>query len=788
MTSREEGHLVSRLSHEYLTLRIALVCTPRGLGEASITESPSLTKVQAWRQDRLDLAKLMLAKHDLAANNLEPSSAEELADTLFEIGKSQVKKSQWSGAIPWLEKAHDVLSGQNLEALSSDAGELQISIMHSTARALMHQGDEGSRSKSWNIIRQLVIECGDRLAVLILKLDIFVTDLTSSAVPRDYCDILQRIVRTVHLTDTNVKTIIHHIHKLRSRSPPMAHAVLVTLLTERLFGTEEQKWLEKTLVTIIWNCTTSTDPLDIFRSLDEILDALAAGSSKPLSPSAANAAQVLLWKRIETSYNREAYEAAEDWCQLSLHPVFGSSGALNIGKLQRKLILCALGRSDVTKAREIYAQMSTSNKRDPSTQYLLYKVALRYQDPELATECLDTICNISAKDATLLYACVLEAQQTGDQSQMVNSLQRILQKYNYNAPNEAHLPALLRCTARLLIREVETPSSQVGNAIDEICKLFEAAADQAKTSRQDATTDVFSLAELDWFSRNSYNLALKVCTSWDPGQTLRLVQSCFKFIDLYPATTDAGVVADLSLRRLFCAFLCGSLLIVLARNEDRVEEQLQHYLNLRKVVDDFRKHAKDQISRLEGGAKDDLRRKYSGLLAFDYEAAARLKAWGSLDPILKETQEHGDPEMYEILADITLSFEAPSEIMITTLQQIINITWQYDNNNIDKLARWIRCLFTLALTSDLETAGQVVNQVATIAETSRKQSMKYPAEELEWLTTTTFNRAIDFYCSSHDALCRRWAERALALSSLCDDGGQLHELLQRKYQGLTWHE
>ncbi|KAL2036382.1 hypothetical protein N7G274_010903 [Stereocaulon virgatum] len=126
--------------------------------------------------------------------------------------------------------------------------------------------------------------------------------------------------------------------------------------------------------------------------------------------------------------------------------------------------------------------------------------------------------------------------------------------------------------------------------------------------------------------------------------------------------------------------------------------------------------------------------------------------------------------------------------MIKTLQQIINITWQYDNANIDKLARWIRCLFSLALTSNTETAEQLLNQVASIAESCRKQAMVYPAEELEWLTTTTFNRAIDFYCSSQDAACRRWAERALGLAVLCDDGVQLHEVLQGKYQGLAWHE
>ena len=106
---------------------------------------------------------------------------------------------------------------------------------------------------------------------------------------------------------------------------------------------------------------------------------------------------------------------------------------------------------------------------------------------------------------------------------------------------------------------------------------------------------------------------------------------------------------------------------------------MQHYLNLRKAVDDFRSHAKDQIDRLDGGAKDDLQRKFSGLLTFDYEAAARLKAWGSFNAILnvrgpcarlkpesddfdvQECQIYAEPKVYELLADITLSSEAPSD-------------------------------------------------------------------------------------------------------------------------------
>ena len=49
----------------------------------------------------------------------------------------------------------------------------------------------------------------------------------------------------------------------------------------------------------------------------------------------------------------------------------------------RKLILCALGMSDEAKAREVFLQMSPSHRKDPSTMYLLYKVAMRSHDSEL---------------------------------------------------------------------------------------------------------------------------------------------------------------------------------------------------------------------------------------------------------------------------------------------------------------------------------------------------------------------------------------------------------------------
>ena len=152
--------------------------------------------------------------------------------------------------------------------------------------------------------------------------------------------------------------------------------------------------------------------------------------------------------------------------------------------------------------------MSESNRSDSSTQYLLFKIAILCKDQELgipssasyqllrlmaiAIGCLNIISSDLTKDPTILYACVLEAQRTGEHLLAVMSLQRVLSKYNYGAPNSIHLPALLRyiltslllivlsyfisCTARLLIQEVEKGNSQIKEGANEICELLDGGA------------------------------------------------------------------------------------------------------------------------------------------------------------------------------------------------------------------------------------------------------------------------------------------------------------------------
>jgi predicted dinucleotide-binding enzyme len=67
-----------------------------------------------------------------------------------------------------------------------------------------------------------------------------------------------------------------------------------------------------------------------------------------------------------------------------------------------------------------------------------------------------------------------------------------------------------------------------------------------------------------------------------------------------------------------------------------------------------------------------------------------------------------------------------------------------------------------------------------------KGTNHYPATELEWLATTTFNHAVDYYVQENDALCQEWAQKAMTLAQWAEDGGALRDVLMEKFSGLTW--
>lgn len=88
---------------------------------------------------------------------------------------------------------------------------------------------------------------------------------------------------------------------------------------------------------------------------------------------------------------------------------------------------------------------------------------------------------------------------------------------------------LRRVTLRLLQSELVKDGAVDHSVLNQLCVTFEGAYSQAKASRRRLNTheqQLFTVKELEWFSKNSYNMSLKHCAEMPPQNLVRLLNVC----------------------------------------------------------------------------------------------------------------------------------------------------------------------------------------------------------------------------------------------------------------------
>jgi len=122
--------------------------------------------------------------------------------------------------------------------------------------------------------------------------------------------------------------------------------------------------------------------------------------------------------------------------------------------------------------------MDQPSQAEGMTRYLMFKVALRCGDEELASDSLATMA-ASDDNEQFLYACILAAQDAGDRKLGAEAMKVLVQKHDFNS-NHVHYPALLRSTIRMICAGIpQNDSVQEGNPQDDvsleedICQIFE---------------------------------------------------------------------------------------------------------------------------------------------------------------------------------------------------------------------------------------------------------------------------------------------------------------------------
>lgn len=334
-------------------------------------------------------------------------------------------------------------------------------------------------------------------------------------------------------------------------------------------------------------------------------------------------------------------------------------------------------RNEFDNAKVLYTEMSEAGKNEPMTKYLMFKVAIRSDDAALAVECLESLSRPALEAHEFLYAAILDAQTIGSKTYAVEAMKTLVERYEFGNSAPVHLPALIRCTIRLRLMDLnadkDIESSCDDAVIDDICRMFEigtrgsepssgtkakscAASESTKKDlRDEKDNKMFTVQELNWFSHNSYSLGRQYCEIWGMKNTIRIFTSCLNMISQYPTDIPANDAKDNSLKAMCCHFVIAAAFISLARTEDALEERQKRYKQLRTQVAGFDGEFQTRTEAgLDPEVLADLLGKLATLLIFDFEGAVALQQWDCLREIVTKAAACEDAAAYKAMADCLL--------------------------------------------------------------------------------------------------------------------------------------
>ena len=439
----------------------------------------------------------------------------------------------------------------------------------------------------------------------------------------------------------------------------------------------------------------------------------------------------------------------------------------------------ALASGDFPAARQAFFHLPVAIRNENSTRYLAFKMAVHSGELGLAEECLRIVAQGSARDPTYLYACVLEAQHFEVRRITITALQMLLDK----RPSGVHLASLLRCTARLLVAEMDSAQYDANIVLDSALTVFETAANSLTPMKRIGHSQWQE--EIQWWSKVSYNLAIQICASVHPRSLVRFLSICRSFLDSFPNDAELQQRDKLQYRRCMCSFLATTALIAFGRSSIAEAEAVRAYLDAQQYIKDFRQLFSNILTGSNNGKDSQVHHKAFQMLKFELECALKLQQWESIDSILTSFLECSAVEKWDTLVGLLIFShgeahlnDKATERMVQLLHRIITETFDGTPDFV-KLSRWLRFAFSLSLEHQMQNfAFDMARRAAEIAEGGQKgRRGKYPEAELHWLASSCFNEAIDRLGQGHVDDAMAWVDKSLELARWADDEGALHSML-----------
>ncbi|KAG7100954.1 hypothetical protein HYQ44_019435 [Verticillium longisporum] len=599
------------------------------------------------------------------------------------------------------ENLAEVLFATALDRLSQRAAHLRLIIGGAFVNALLSTEEPQGFETASNIVQSISSEVGETPVVLVLRLEVLQRSRPEVFDKEAYATCILGLVRSFNHSEPYYRLIEQHTWNLFQLDQDLGCDITDEWLRTRIANSERDAWVERV----------------VLRRLSM--------SGKPLKASTAVAAHTIIWKKIETlpeSDHAETRNAVEN-------------------NAPKEVLL------------DVISHYIAEPPSEPLANYLIYKAGLRYQLHDFVKQGLEGLAKTGIKDPSLLYACILDAQKTGD---------------------NLHRPALLRSAIRCLQDAMGDDATVASGStskverqlVEELCQAFEHAVEDIKRAPEDPQGNLlYTVKELHWFCKNSYNLGISRLGSWDLDHIIRMMQVGLAVREYYPSDIPTQEADDICLRSTLSHFVVASAMVLVARTQDDLERQSQVYSSLRQHVVAFDTQIQERmcLNKMDKLTSKDLYQKFASLLVFDLEAAVHLKLYNELSGIVRRAKQCASVETFKSMADCLLRGHVPPRDLYSALRQIINEIWNLERFDPARLAKYMRCLFQAVLPLESELGRQILQEAISKARASAEGGFSFPPEEVQWLL---------------------WAQLVLELAQYAADGGHLGQQIQEHYAKL----
>ncbi|KAB8074482.1 meiosis protein SPO22/ZIP4 like-domain-containing protein [Aspergillus leporis] len=740
----------------------------------------------AWLQGRSDIADHLFLKIPKPVTTQDQKCIIELCS---KIGISALDDCHYDTAAKWLERAQEAC-----EAYSNDTSQGgktlhddELLILHATVRANFGLKGPDAKECFHKALHKLKSNYGSVFAVKVLQLAAFTREGRSRSQEclkaYEELQVLRDIVVMLEPNEAELRTLVSFFQKIRDLDAEFYVQGLKQLLDDKLATCDKREWTERILITLIWTLTDSH--LNVQNNLSVLCGTtkrLIECGQAPLSEDATNACLILIWKYIDVILSEENFCLAEQWCLFVLEEPMFQCSSINRVIFLKRFITCVSNHSNSKSAYKVFERMPEECKNCPSALYLMYKAALINQDVSQGQLYFRSLCGLGAAGREYLVPCAAEALRSGQTSLAADTLQQTIANLHGDCIEKNYISSLFIALVCLTSEEV----GNSGNMKDEerVAQIISALEVALRGPNRHEQRTVFTATELEWLSKRSYQTAAQIHTSSDSRLVVRV-------LDLSIQVTCFYLTIETKLYMKVCPI---SLKGLPQKTTQSNRKQQKHYDDIHKSSQHFHRYFRYGAKYGSTSAQhSEWLQKHRVILSLNVECAVILNQWDRVSSIIVESKDTIDNELGSIFLDYVLRSGASVTCIVQVIKEIILVLCTSQSPYLDTAAtrtllpRYLHIFFQLSLdASDYPLAESGLDQALALALDNYKTVSRYPSDEIQWMATVAFNRAVDFYIASEEGDCRRWAEKAIELADLGEhECVTLKKLLRENYGKLS---